>query len=535
MRRIVGGLLIMLVLGLPWASHSGASSSPFQVETIGLPHTRVAASDGSIYPPIAAFMLPASLVGGAIAITRVPTSTFPGSIKPQTRTDYNIKSSPWDYKVDVFRSAADARAAFAYQMAHLSIAHRFLPVSGAPLPDERTYIATRVLATAGVYRNLYLLCFLDTTATPHHPSISAASITRVYTVERALIGAAQVYAARPPTSPTEPPSIAANAGREGAQSLLDPPDWVFSLPVSVAGRPTSMYGAEPHTATYVDGPTVIAAYSWSTQPPASPKSSLASYGVGVLRTSALARTRNHQGEFLAERGCIGNGAGCSTNSPASVPLVARPDGGWVRGACYAGGECAFGAGAAFHNLLFTIEVDCTDAHLHRCGPWTAALLAHLIGRARGYAATAPAHTAFPPAHSAAPSPTPTATPIPTPVVSPQDEDAAIWQVEALLNGELSTFDSMEPQVADGAIAPAYFVGVARAEMSNNAGALFETLNSMPMGGIQAAARQLLDRATSEIDRAWQSVINSGGATADTDAYNTALTDATDAEQLIPLP
>ena len=121
------------------------------------------------------------------------------------------------------------------------------------------------------------------------------------------------------------------------------------------------------------------------------------YSWGVTRSSNAALTRDYLTQQAVRSGCVGPGTGCTPGMPRPS-IVRYPAGGWLYGrytppsGSYGRGGYAYSAGAAFHNLTFKVDAWC---HLPKvagpdaCQAWTARTLEHLLGRARGYAASHP--------------------------------------------------------------------------------------------------------------------------------------------------
>jgi hypothetical protein len=126
------------------------------------------------------------------------------------------------------------------------------------------------------------------------------------------------------------------------------------------------------------------------------------YSWGVTRSSNAALTRDYLTQQAVRSGCVGPGTGCTPGMPRPsmddercclVQLsLYRDEQILLRRLAAAAGGYAYSAGAAFHNLTFKVDAWC---HLPKvagpdaCQAWTARTLEHLLGRARGYAASHP--------------------------------------------------------------------------------------------------------------------------------------------------
>jgi len=117
------------------------------------------------------------------------------------------------------------------------------------------------------------------------------------------------------------------------ERLLQPPRAVFTLPSSIVGVPFTVYGTQTSGESHTLSGDTSATYWWSVLPPGMKKPSEATYTIMVMRSSVAAATKSATMDSLAARGCIGNGAGCSSTSPPTVALLGKPGGGWLRGVC----------------------------------------------------------------------------------------------------------------------------------------------------------------------------------------------------------
>jgi len=166
--------------------------------------------------------------------------------------------------------------------------------------------------------------------------------------------------------------------------VLVPPVSAFALSPTVTGPPFSPYGGPASGASHMTG-GALALYWWSVRPPAPLPGIQATYTVTVLRSDAQAQTKSKEGDTLASHGCVGNGAGCSDVGVPNTPRLARPAGGWLRGGCAS--ECAYGAGATYSNILFTIEVDCGQPGGQGCQDYAARIITLLAAQTASYAKT----------------------------------------------------------------------------------------------------------------------------------------------------
>lgn len=80
----------------------------------------------------------------------------PGSVKPLTRTEYDVKGSPLVYRVSVFRTAAEAHNALNTLVNHLAPGHQFLQsvYGGTTSNLHRLYTVTGYFVAADCYKNI---------------------------------------------------------------------------------------------------------------------------------------------------------------------------------------------------------------------------------------------------------------------------------------------------------------------------------------------------------------------------------------------
>jgi len=172
----------------------------------------------------------------------------------------------------------------------------------------------------------------------------------------------------------------------GASSppLLQPPASLFVFSPAVVGTPYAIDGPITSGGGRVGTDNILTTHWWAVLPSGMQKPSMAIYTVDTMKSAPLAIARSKKLAVLASHGCVGNGSGCSTQGSATEHLLGRPGSGWLYGGCGAG-ECAYGAGATYRNVLVTVEVDCGLPAGLRCAGWTGRLVNLLVSRLATYA------------------------------------------------------------------------------------------------------------------------------------------------------
>jgi len=167
---------------------------------------------------------------------------------------------------------------------------------------------------------------------------------------------------------------------------VQPPPSLYAFSPTVVGKPYApFYGSAASSFVSHGGPGgALATYSWYVQPPGTPDGSEGSYSVEVLTTAAQATARSSHDDLLASRGCMGLGGGCNTLAPPTIPLVGRPDGGWMRGACSSNGSCGYRAGAIYRHVYVSTRVNCRAPNGHACAAWTTTVIHLMIARTKSY-------------------------------------------------------------------------------------------------------------------------------------------------------
>jgi len=172
--------------------------------------------------------------------------------------------------------------------------------------------------------------------------------------------------------------------RASSPPLLQPPASLFMFSPAVVGTPYAIYGPPTSGGGRVGTDNILTTHWWAVLPPGMQKPSMAIYTVDTMKSAPLAVARSKKLVVLASHGCVGNGSGCSTQGSATEHLLGHPGGGWLYGGCGAG-ECAYGAGASYRNVLVTVEVDCVLPAGPRCAGWTGRLVNLLVSRLNTYA------------------------------------------------------------------------------------------------------------------------------------------------------
>ncbi len=116
----------------------------------------------ALFPPPATFVLPVQYgIPGAVTIMPLAPGSFPGPIKPLSRTEYDMKGGMLSYRISVFSSTSDGVRSLQWQLAQLDrLANKVgLEERGVPysVPNEYDYSVAGFEVVAILFRNLEIV------------------------------------------------------------------------------------------------------------------------------------------------------------------------------------------------------------------------------------------------------------------------------------------------------------------------------------------------------------------------------------------
>ncbi|MDB5076907.1 MAG: hypothetical protein JWO42_3086 [Chloroflexi bacterium] len=213
------------------------------------------------------------------------------------------------------------------------------------------------------------------------PSDEAALIRRIFTTQMATTYL-QSTAERSPTAALSPTVVPPQIDPR----LLSRLSHTFAPLTTVTGKLKAVEGAPPtdHSGPSSDG-KLRGAYEWTVLPPKMGDNSVGDYLITVYSSSAEASYRDSRRSTNASYGCPGVGGGCRDSGKPNLPILARPDGGWIRGGCNQYG-CGYTGGKAYKDLQISVDAQCLDsgAKPRLCQAYITQVLHFLVARAKRF-------------------------------------------------------------------------------------------------------------------------------------------------------